>query len=469
MALAPWAFAPGATRAAAPAAADTLTVPPMRYVQRTLRNGLQVVAVPGTGSATVAVQVWYRVGGKDDPPGRSGFAHLFEHMMFKRTRYLANEAFDRLTDDVGGSNNAFTAEDTTAYLNVVPSNHLERLLWAEAERMAHLEVDQDSFDSERAVVQEELRQRVYAQTYGRLFHAIPTHGYLRHPYQRPVVGSLQDLSAATLSDVRRFHSTYYRPDNAVLVVAGDFDLAQFNGWVDRYFGVLARPATPIPRVRVTEPRYAHDRTVALFGPSVPLPAVVALWQGPNATSRDSAALSVAQTLLSGGASSRLHDALVYRQRVAQAAGFNVSLHGDAGLMAVYAIAAGERAPQSLLAPLMAELTRLAQGPISDDELGKVKAGLLTGELNERQTPVGRATEVGWAMIYDNDPAAADRELKDLQAVRADDVRHVLRKYVIDRPRVVLTYTQQPAAASAAIAASAANSSASAASAPEGHP
>ena len=129
---------------------------PMDLHERRLANGLQVVALPMPGSASVSVQVWYRVGGKDDPVGRSGFAHLFEHMMFKRTRYLANEQFDRLTSDVGGENNAFTAEDTTAYHCVVPSNHLERILWAEAERMAHLEVDQASFDSERAVVQQEL-------------------------------------------------------------------------------------------------------------------------------------------------------------------------------------------------------------------------------------------------------------------------------------------------------------------------
>ena len=212
--------------------------------QRRLANGLQVVGVPVAGagaSGTVSVQVWYRVGGKDDPPGRSGFAHLFEHLMFKRTRYMRDEMFDRLTEDVGGQNNAFTAEDMTAYQSEVPSNHLERLLWAEAERMANLQVDQANFDSERKVVIEEFRERVLADPYGRLFNALPGLAFERHPYRRPVIGSEADLNAATLDDVRRFHATYYRPDNAVLIVVGDFDAGPFDSWVDRYFAPLAAP------------------------------------------------------------------------------------------------------------------------------------------------------------------------------------------------------------------------------------
>ena len=198
--------APAAAVAAKPDA-QTLRIPPIAYRTRTLSNGLLVISAPMQTSPTVSVQVWYRVGSKDDPQGRSGFAHLFEHMMFKSTKYMQSEQLDRMTEDVGGSNNAFTADDTTAYHEVVPSNHLERLLWAEAERMAHLNVDEANFKSERAVVEEELRQRVLAEPYGRLFNAIPAASYRVHPYKRPGIGSIEELEAASLDDVRDRKST----------------------------------------------------------------------------------------------------------------------------------------------------------------------------------------------------------------------------------------------------------------------
>lgn len=295
--------------AAAPA---TLKVAPVRYTQRQLGNGLQVIAAEDHASPTVAIQVWYHVGAKDDPQGRSGFAHLFEHLMFKSTRYLKDEQFDTLTADVGGENNAFTNDDVTAYHEVVPSNHLETLLWAEAERMSNLAVTDDAFRSERAVVEEEYRQRVLASPYGRLYNAIATSAYQVHPYRRPAIGSIEDLEAATLADVVSFHATYYRPDNATLIVTGDFDAAQMQRWVDRYFGPLSRPTSSPPRVSADEPRWTADRTIALEGPKVPLPAIAASWLAPSVASPDTAALRVAAALLGTGNSSRLHQSLVYR-------------------------------------------------------------------------------------------------------------------------------------------------------------
>ena len=438
--LAGWLASIGLSPALAKSTA-ALTVPPLNYSQRTLSNGLQVLTLPGGGSGSVSVQVWYRVGGKDDPVGRSGFAHLFEHLMFKGSRYLKNEQFDRLTEDVGGNNNAFTSEDTTAFHSVVPSNHLERLLWAEAERMANLNVDEANFHSERAVVQEEFRQRVLADPYGLLFNAIAPNSYTHHPYKRPVIGSIADLDAATLDDVRAFHRTYYRPDNAVLIVTGDFDVAKLNQWVDRYFAPLTHPATTVPRVSTQEPARKASRTVSIQGPNVPLPAVLLSWQGPKASDPDHAALNVAQALLAGGESSRLNQDLVYRQRVAQSAGFGAELHTDAGGIIAYAMAAGHSTPQSLVAPLMQTVRKLADGPIAPSELDKVKTQLLTAALNERQTALGLGQALGWAVINLQDPSAANRELAELQAVTADDVRRVLRRYVLGQPAVTLLYTQ----------------------------
>ena len=461
-----WAAASSSASAASSAsarAAPALQVAPLVPVEWTLANGLQVIllpespaaaagpgsaAVPG-GSGLVSVQVWYRVGGKDDPLGRSGFAHLFEHMMFKGTRHLANEQFDRLTEDVGGQNNAFTAEDVTVYHEDVPANHLERLLWAEAERMSSLRVDQANFDSERAVVKEELRQRVLADPYGRLFNGLAPAFWQRHPYRRPVIGRIEDLDAASLDDVRRFHATYYRPDNALLIVAGDFDAAQARAWVERYFAPLTRPATPVPRVQVREPRRTAPARVDLHAPQVPLPAVALLWQGPPAGHPDAAALQVASALLAGGESARLHEALVYRERIAQSAGFGADTLVDGGMLSAWAIAAGgpgsggtaSAALDRLALALRREVDRLARGPIGAAELDKVRTALVTEALVSRQTPHGRAQTAGWALIQRGDARAADRELAELQAVRAADVQRVLKTWIGGGHPVTVTYTQ----------------------------
>ena len=221
-------------------------MPRIEYRERKLGNGLTVLSVESHASPTVSIQVWYHVGGANDPEGKSGFAHLFEHMMFKGSKYMKSEQFDRLTEDVGGENNAFTSEDVTAYQAVVPSNHLETLLWAEAERLLNLRVDEANFRSERAVVQEEYRQRILASPYGRFFEEMRTKPYLRHPYRRGVIGSIENLDAAAVADVVAFHTSYYRPDNATLIVTGDFDPRQLDAWVDKYFVPIPRPATPLP-------------------------------------------------------------------------------------------------------------------------------------------------------------------------------------------------------------------------------
>ncbi|NDY93504.1 M16 family metallopeptidase [Ideonella livida] len=425
-----------------------LSLPRLDYQAFALDNGLQVLLQPGGAGGMVSVQVWYRVGGKDDPEGRSGFAHLFEHLMFKGSRHLQPEQFDRLTEDVGGMNNAFTAEDVTAYQNLVPSHHLERLLWAEAERMGHLDVSDPHFQSERKVVIEEFNERVLAAPYGRLFNALPALVFQRHPYRRPVIGSVADLEAATLADVRAFHAAYYRPDNAVLIVAGDFEAGAARAAIARYFGPLTRPAGDIPRVQVAEPRWSASRQTILTAPNVPLPAAAVLWQGPDARDPDAAALTVAQALLAQGDASRLDASLVHRQRLAQQTGFYAQLLQDGGYLAAFAIAAGPRPARALVAPLRAEVERLARGPIAAEELDRVRNQLFTGVLAGWQAPWSRAESLGTAMITHGDPARVNRELAEIAAVQAADVQRALRRWCLDRPTHTVLY-QQDAAASAA--------------------
>ncbi len=424
--------------------------------QRRLANGLQQISLPHQGSSNVSVQLWYRVGSRDDPPGRSGFAPQFEHMMFKGTRHMADEMFDRLTEDVGGQNNAYTAEDMTVYQSEVPSNHLERLLWAEAERMAHLRVDQATFDSERRVVISELRDRVLADPYGRFFNALTQYGFRDPRYQRPVIGNEAELNAATLADVQRFHARHYRPDNALLIVAGEFDALQLDGWVDRYFGPLASPSLPPPPPLLLPPSGvggalpAHRR-ITVTAPQVPLPALALLWPGPAAAADDAPAPEVAAALLALGDASRLNEALVYREQLAQTVGFSAELYADAGLLTAYAIAAGppdgasvteqlDRLEQALLR----QLRRLADGPIPAAELARVRRQLLTAALLARQTPQGLAQAVGQATLLLGGADEADRRLARLQAVTGTDVQRAMRRHLAAARRVTLHYVQQVA-------------------------
>ncbi|MHB8529156.1 MAG: M16 family metallopeptidase [Caulobacteraceae bacterium] len=442
-----------AVPACALAAPDTPEVPPIRFSERTLANGLQVITSLDRTTPNVTVQVWYHVGAKNDPPGRSGFAHLFEHLMFKATRDMPPETMDRLTEDVGGMNNAFTADDTTAFYEVIPANHLQRLLWAEAERMSALVVDEANFTSERAVVEEELRQRVLASPYGRFFSVdIPKDSFRVHPYRRPPIGSITDLDAANLDDVRAFHATWYRPDDATLIVVGNFDPGKLAAWVDRYFGPIADPARPLPRVTTVEPPRTGPASFTEYGPNVPLPAVAMTWLAPDAASADAAALDVVDAILSAGKSSRLYDHLVYRDQLADQIFSSADLRAQPGLFYVAAIMASGKSVGAGEAALRAEIADLRQRPVSEAELSIAKTQLLATAVRSRETAEGRGMDLGTAVVEEGDPRRANTDIAAISAVTAADVERVARRYLADDSRVVIRYlpkSERPAGPAAA--------------------
>lgn len=415
------------------------TMPKVTYRDRTLANGLRVLTVEDHASPTVAIQVWYKVGSKDDPEGRSGFAHLFEHMLFKGTKNMKDEMMDRLTEDVGGINNASTWDDFTNYYEVVPSNYLETLLWAEADRMGSLNVDEKNFKSERDVVKEEFRSRVLAPPYGRFFYAIEKQSFTAHPYRRPGIGSIEELDAATLDDVKAFHATFYRPDNATLVVVGDFEPKQIDAWIDKYFSRVAKPDRPMPRVTTKEPERTAERRVNEYAANVPLPAVAITYLAPPVASDDAAALDVAESILSSGESSRLYQSLVYQQQVAQEAFAQADLREQPGLFILGAILASEKKPEEAERALLTELKKMQDAPVSAAELDKAKIQLVTNELRERETSNGKAFALARAAVLLGDAARVNTDIEKLQAVTAADIQRVMRKYFTDTNRVVITY------------------------------
>ncbi len=424
------------------ASASAVTFPPLRYQHRTLANGLEVYSIEDHATPTVAINVWYRVGSKNDPEGRSGFAHLFEHIMFKATAHMKSEMMDRLTEDVGGANNAYTHPDRTVYYENIPSNYLQTLLWAEGERMGSLTVDEASFKSERDVVKEEFRFRILAPSYGRFNYTVTKDSYTTHPYKRPGIGSIEELDAATLGDVQAFHSMFYRPDDAVLIVSGDFDPKQLDTWVDHYLGSVPRPATEMMRVTVKEPARTEEKHFSEHGANVPLPAVALTWLIPPAQSDDSEPLAIAAAVLSEGDSSRLYQALVYKKQLAQRANADAETREDGGLFTATAVMASGKKPEDGIAALREEIRALAAKPVTTAELAKAKNLLITAALRERETNDGKAGALGEAITEYHDATYVNRGLARLEAVTAGDVQRVAKKYLIDGKAVVVTYTSE---------------------------
>jgi zinc protease len=428
--------------AAKPAATaeGNLAIAPLNYTFRQLPNGLRVYALPDSNTASVSVAVWYDVGSKDDPAGRSGFAHLFEHIMFKSTTNMPPETMDRLTEDAGGFNNASTWNDFTNYYETVPANHLERVLWGEAERMSSLVIDEDNFDSEREVVKNELRQSILSQPYGKLFGLyLYQSAYQVHPYGRPGIGSINDLDAATVEDVRGFHAAYYRPDNAVLVVSGNFDQAQLDAWVDKYFADIKKPERAIPRVTAVEPARTEAKDHTIYESNVPLPAVMVNWPGLDAKSPDLAAWMVADAILSRGQSSRLYQSLVYTQKLAAEAGAQLEVNENPGVYAAYVIMSEGKSADEGLAALKAEIAKMRDTPPTDAEVEEAKNELITEWLANRETSDGRADELARSVVMFSDPKAGDELLARLQTVTPADVQRISQQIMDDAKAITIRY------------------------------
>jgi len=431
-----------AAAVAAPVAAQQVTAPPIEYTEWKLANGLTVIAIPDPASPTVLTSMWYDVGSKNDPEGRSGFAHLFEHILSRKTENMPYNMINRLTEDVGGQRNASTGEDRTNYYEIVPAEYLETMLWTHAERMARPVVDSEVFERERSIVKEELRQRVLAPPYGIMQRfLLSENAYDVLPQRRSGIGSIEQLDSASLDDARAFHQAYYGPDTATLIVAGNFDMARLRALVDQYFAAVPPRARPqSTAVTAREARRTAARHVAGTGPNVPLPAVGAIYQIPEAAHPDLPALTVLDAILSTGDNSRLHKALVRTGKAVQALEF-INPTQEGGFLAAWALV-NPAADQAEIATLLAaEIERLRGEPVTEAELAEAKNELLAAALNNRETASGRAFELGEALVTYGDPAAADRNLQAMARVTVADVQRAARAWLAPESAVTFTYNQ----------------------------
>jgi zinc protease len=414
--------------------------PKLNYTKHTLANGLEVVLLENHEVPVINLQVWYHIGSKDERTGRTGFAHLFEHLMFKGSAHVPAEEHSRIIEAVGGFDNAETGDDTTNFFETFPSNYLERVLWLEADRMGSLNVSEANFVSEREVVKEERRLRIENQPYGYIQEDLRAAAFSVHGYHHTPIGSMEDLNKATIEDVRDFFNTYYKPNNATLVIVGDFDSAQALAWTRKYFDGIPASAKPIPRLNNPEPVQTAERDVTKAYSNTPLPAVVIGYKVPAKYSLDAYPLDLASNILAGGESSRLYQALVYKQQIAvQAAGFG-NFTEDPNLFWAYAIMNQGHTADEGKKGIITVLDDLKQKPVDSTEITKAKNQEIAGFILGRDTNEEKAVALASAAVIGKDPALANTELDRYLKVTPDEIQNVSKKYFDLKSATVLSVT-----------------------------
>jgi len=434
-----------APRAQAPAA--EVRPPKLDFTTHTLANGLQVILLEDHAVPVIDLQVWYHVGGKDELPGHTGFAHLFEHLMFKGSAHVGPDEHSRIIESVGGFDDAETGDDVTQFFETFPSNYLERMLWLEADRMGSLNVDEANFESERQVVEEERRVRVDNQPYGLIEEDLRAAAFTVHGYHHLPIGSIADLDKTTLEEVRQFHDTYYKPNNATLVIVGDFNSAQALAWTKKYFDGIPPSANPIPRHNAPEPPQTAERDVKKSYTNTPLPAVVIGYKIPARYAPDSYALDLAANILAGGESSRLYQTLVYKDRIAvESAGFG-NFTEDPNLFWAFAIMNQGHTAEEGEGAVLAVLKELKEEPVDAREIEKAKNQEISAFILGRDTDQEKAEALADAAVIGKDPDRVNTELEKYLEVTPADIEQVAKEYFVPEHATVMIVTpaQPPAA------------------------
>ena len=423
-------------------AASAQSIPKLQFEKFTLANGLQVILHEDRSVPLVSVNVWYHVGSGDEDPGRTGFAHLFEHVMFMGSQNVPVNMFDVWLESAGANNNGSTTEDRTNYYEDMPSNALPLALWLEADRMGWLlpTMDQAKLDVQRDIVQNERRQGVDNQPYGRANETIIAALFPPdHPYSWPVIGSLKDLSAATLDDVKNFFRKYYAPNNASIAIAGDFDAAEVKQTIEKYFGQIPRGPAIVRKTDIPAPRIAQD-TFLVLEDKVQLPRLYYGWQSAKVFSADDAPLQLLGSIFGQGKTSRLYQRLVYELQVAQ----DVVAYQDAGRF--------DGQFRIVVTPKPGK-TPAQMAKLIDEEIGKIVAsGVTARELERAKNQLraeyldgiasvggfnGKANLLNHYNFFVGNPDYIQQDLARFEAVTAADVQRVARQQFA-RPKVVLT-------------------------------
>lgn len=417
------------------------------YTDHTLDNGLRVIVMEDHSSPIAAIQVWYHVGSKNEQPDRTGFAHMFEHMMFRGTDRIGPEDHFKFLRRFGGNVNGYTQFDQTVYIQEVPSNQIDLTFWLEAERMANLKINREFFDIERNVVKEEYRRGVTDPPYGTVPDRVLPFVFTQHPYAWTPIGNLDHLNAATVQELQDFFDTYYVPNNATLVVVGDVTASEILVKAKRYFGWIERSPDP-PPVTAVEPPVTEPRRLELGEPKGPLAVVALGYRVMRANHADRHALSVLDFILSGGESGRVYKRLVKDLRIAMFALSGTFLLEQDGLWIMAAVVKMGKSPEEVEAALVEELDRVLADGITDDELQKARNQVGAQAVMEQNTVSGKARRLGYCAVVLDDVDQVNKEYDDLMNVTRNDVLRVARQYLDPNTRMTLVIRPESLASKA---------------------
>jgi zinc protease len=417
----------------------------VEFTDTTLENGLRVQLVEDHGAPVIALNIAYDVGSRNERPGRTGFAHLFEHMMFKGSSNVGDgEHFYQVFSN-GGSMNGTTSNDLTLYFESLPANQLELALFLEADRMRSLEITQAKLDNQRHAVQEERRLRVDNQPYGRADEHFDEVFYTNFAYQHSTIGSMDDLNAASVEDVAQFFKTYYAPNNAVLSLVGDFKPDAAMALIRRYFEDIPRQKEP-PAVDLSEPQQKAERRETMTDPLARATQVQIAYKTPAGNDPDQYALRVLSSVLQQGDSSRLYQTLnKEKELVVSVGGFVDERIGPGGLYIGATVRPGKKAAD-VEAAIYAEIERLQQEPIAEWELEKAKNTTRFGYLQGLRGAQARATMLGTYTVKFNDPGLINTRVAGFDAVTRKDVQRVAKQYLQKKNRTVIVTDPAPPAA-----------------------
>jgi zinc protease len=403
--------------------------PKLAIEQAALDNGLKIVVAEDHARPVLNLQVWYHVGSKNEREGRTGFAHLFEHMMFRGSKNVGPEEHMRIVREAGGVVNAYTSFDQTVYWQTVPSNYLERVIWLEADRMASLVVNEENFTKEREVVKEERRLRFENPPYGLLAETLIDATFQVYPYKHMPIGSMDDLNKATVADVKEFFDTFYVPDNATLVIVGDVNAKEAVALARKHFGPLPKSTKPVPRPTVTEPEQNEPVELTKSFNNVPLPAVASAYQLPPLGHPDTYPLQIASDILSSGQSSRLYRRLVYEEQIAVAAVGQALILEGPSIFFAFGVSSQGKDVKQVAASLYEVIEGMQKAPVEADELAKAKNQIVSRFVMGRQSAQEKADALGAAAVLRGDAGLYNTELANYQKVTAADVQRVCQKYL----------------------------------------
>ncbi len=416
----------------------TASAQKVEFEEYTLDNGLKVVLHQDKSAPVVITSVMYHVGAKDENPERTGFAHFFEHLLFEGTENIGRGEWFKIVTANGGKNNANTSDDRTYYYEVFPSNNLELALWMESERLMHPVINQIGVSTQNEVVKEEKRLRMDNQPYGQIFPQVKANLFTKHPYRWAPIGSMEHLDAATLDEFLAFNHKFYIPNNAVLVVAGDFEVGQAKKWINQYFGPIKK-GTSIARETIKEDPITKEIRAEYQDPNIQIPMLIEAYRTPSMKTREARVLDMISYILSNGKSSRLYKKIVDEQKKALEIGaFNLSQE-DYGMYLIFGLPMQGYTTEDLVKEIDVEIEKMQTELISERDFEKLQNLLESQYVAENSDIEGLAENLATYSLFYGDTNLINTNIDIYKSITREEIREVAKKYLNKNQRLILDY------------------------------